>query len=283
MDKKAFDRIFIIIFENQIQTNVLENPFMRNLGTKGVQMSNYFGVMHPSQPNYVASIAGLPFVKGDDCPTNIPHTNLVDLLEAKGVTWKAYMEDLPADSKAICKSKNNLYFRKHNPFISFDNIRSNPARLANVVNAKQLQTDVQDDALPEYCWYTPNIQNDGHSPPISFQLFNRVRGVNFLAKFLQRFLEPLLSNPKFTKGTLIVVTFDESFPHADNHIYTVLLGDMVKANTVQSERYDHYSLLRTVEENFNLGTLNRNDLTASWFGFLWGLPPETITWKDNTK
>jgi hypothetical protein len=281
MDKKAFDRVFIIVFENQTETNVLENPFMRDLATKGVRLSNYFGVTHPSQPNYIASIGGLPFVTDDHCPTNLPQTNLVDLLEAKGVTWKAYMEDLPVDDKAICKSKNKLYFRKHNPFVSFDNIRNNPERLANVVNAKQLQIDVDNNALPQYCWYTPNIQNDGHSPPHSFQPFSRVRSVNFLAKYLEKFLGPLLANPKFTKGTLIVVTFDESFPHADNHIYTVLLGDMVNPHTVQSEKYNHYSLLRTVEENFNLGTLNRNDLTAQWFRFLWGLPQEIITWKDH--
>ena len=46
---------------------------------------------------------------------------------------------------------------------------------------------------------------------------------------------------------------------------------MVKPGTVEGDRYDHYSLLRTMEENFGLGTLRRNDLTADWFRFLWGL------------
>src|SRR5262249_42010528 len=150
-------------------------------------------------------------------------------------------------------SSNRLYFRKHNPFISFNNVRKDPQRLAKIVNAKQLQEDVKNDALPQYCWYTPNIQNDGHSPPDDFQPTNPLRHVNFIAQFLKGFLTPLLTEPKFTKGTLIVVTFDESIPHADNHIFTILLGDMVKPNTVESEIYNHYSLLRTVEENFQLG------------------------------
>jgi Phosphoesterase family len=286
VNTKAFDRIFIIIFENQLQTTVMENDYMRKLAARGVLLSNYFGVAHPSQPNYIALTAGLPFVKDDTCPSNIPDANIVDLLEAKGVTWKAYMEDMPdgdASHKAVCISADQLYWRKHNPFISFDNVRNDPKRLAKVVNAKQFGIDVKNNALPQYSWYTPNIQNDGHTPPNDFQPGNRVRAVNYLSRFLKSFLDPLLANPNFTKGTLIVITFDESFPHKDNSIYTALLGEMVKAGSVETDRYNHYSLLRTVEENFQLGSLNRNDVTANWFRFLFGLEPLIVTWEDHTK
>jgi hypothetical protein len=37
---------------------VLGNPYMRRLARQGIQLGNYFGVMHPSQTNYIASIAG---------------------------------------------------------------------------------------------------------------------------------------------------------------------------------------------------------------------------------
>jgi hypothetical protein len=85
------------------------------------------------------------------------------------------------------------------------------------------------------------------------------------------------------KGTLVVVNFDESLPHADNHVYAALLGDMVKPGTVEPDRYDHYSLLRTIEENFELGTLRRNDLTANWFRFLWGLKPPAFNLADHVQ
>ena len=288
MNKKAFDRIFIIIFENEHRSTVLANDYMRDLAARGVNLSNYFGVAHPSQPNYIASIAGLPLVKDDTCPTNLPDTNIVDLLEAKGVSWKAYMEDLPVGNKpkvdkAVCKSKDGLYFRKHNPFVSFNNIRNNPERLAKIVNAEQLEIDVENDALPQYSWYTPNIQNDGHSIPDDFQKNHPERNVNFLANFLKGFLEPLLNNPNFTKGTLVAIIFDESFQSHDNNVYAALLGDMVEPNTVQSEHYTHFSLLRTVEENFNLGTLNRMDLTARWFRFLWNLEPLMDKWENHVQ
>jgi acid phosphatase len=277
----AFDRFFIIMLENELESAVLQDDYMRSLQTRGVRLSDYHGVTHPSQPNYVATVTGLPFVSDDTCQ-DIEATSVVDLLEDKGVTWKAYMEDLPEDDKAVCVSADRLYFRKHNPFVSLNNIRNDPARLARVVNAKQLQADLDGGNLPQFCWYTPNIQNDGHSPPDASPL-HRWNGVEFLSQWLRRFLEPLLANYGFMKGTLVVVTFDESLPHADNHAYTALLGDMVKPGTVEADRYDHYSLLRTIEENFGLGTLHRNDLTANWFRFLWGLKPPAFNLADHVQ
>ena len=273
--QKAFERIFIIILENQLQSAALDNGFMKSLASEGVRLSNYFGITHPSQPNYIAAIAGLPFVT-DDNPINLPDTSIVDLLEAKNVTWKAYMEDLPENNKAV--TSKGLYFRKHNPFISFDRVRNDPQRLAKIVNAKQLAADVKKNDLPQFSWFTPNIQNDGHTPPANFEPNIPLRRVDFLAQWLKSFLQPLRKKPNFAKGTLVVVIFDESVPHDENNVYAVLLGEMVKPNTVESTRYDHYSLLRTVEENFGLGTLNRNDLAADWFRFLWGEEPPAFNW-----
>jgi acid phosphatase len=278
---RAFDRVFIIMLENELESAAVQDDYMRSLQSRGVRLSDYHGVTHPSQPNYFAAVTGLPFVADDNCQ-DVEATSIVDLLELKGVTWKAYMEDLPEDHKAVCISADRLYFRKHNPFVSLNNIRTNPARLARIVNAKQLQDDVAAGDLPGFCWYTPNIQNDGHSPPDASPL-HRWNAVEFISQWLRGFLEPLLANSAFTKGTLVVVTFDESIPHADNHVYAALLGDMVNPGTVEPDHYDHYSLLRTIEENFEIGTLQRNDLTANWFRFLFGLKPPPFKLSDHVQ
>jgi phospholipase C len=278
---RAFDRVFIIMFENELESAVLLDEYMRDLQARGARLSDYHGVTHPSQPNYIAAVAGLPFVTDDTCQ-DIDATSVIDLLEAKGVTWKAYMEGLPEDDKAVCISADGLYYRKHDPFVSMNNIRNNPGRLAKIVNAKRLHEDIDAGKLPQFCWFTPNIQNDGHSPPDATAL-HRWSGVEFLSQWIKGFIEPLLANPVFMKGTLVVVTFDESIPYADNHVYAALLGNMVKPGTVEPDRYDHYSLLRTIEENFELGTLRRNDLTADWFHFLWGLKPPAFNLADHVQ
>jgi hypothetical protein len=277
---KAFDRIFIVMFENQLVDAVLGNAFMKELAGRGAFFSQYFGVKHPSQPNYVAAIAGSPMGVVDDSKVDIDGTNLVDLLETKGVSWKAYIEDLPQDKT---KQSKGLYFRKHNPFVSFNNIRNDASRLARIVEAGQLTEDIASNALPQFAWYTPNIQNDGHTPPANFEPGNPARNVDFLAGFLKGFIEPLLAKPGFTKGTLIIITFDESIPLSDNHIYTIALGGNVQPGFVVHERHDHYSLLRTVEENFDLGTLGRNDDSARPFGFLFGQDTPAFNWADHSQ
>ena len=70
-------------------------------------------------------------------------------------------------------------------------------------------------------------------------------------------------------------------PDSDNHIYTALLR--VPVGTIVAERYDHCSLLRTVEENFDLGTLGRNDATARPFSFLFGAEPVAFNWADHSQ
>ena len=80
---------------------------------------------------------------------------------------------------------------------------------------------------------------------------------------------------------MVVITFDESDFEADylpdlassydgpNHVYTVLLGDGIEPG-FEEEGFNHYSLLRTIEQNFSLGHLSKNDAGANWFQFLWG-------------
>jgi len=277
---KAFDRILIIMLENQLVDAVVGNAFMKDLAGKGIFLSNYFGITHPSQPNYIAAIAGLPMGVTDDSKQDIEGSHLIDLLEAKGISWKAYMENLPADKS---KHSKGLYFRKHNPFVSFNSIRNDPARLACIVDSSQLQIDISNGTAPQYCWYTPNIQNDGHTPPADFQEGNPARRVNFVAQWLGGFLKPLQANSTFMKGTLIVVTFDESIPHDQNHVYAALVGERVQPGQVVTDRFDHYSLLRTVEDNFGLGSLNRNDATAQPFAFLWGEETAAFGWSDHSQ
>ena len=65
MQTKAFDRVFIVMFENETVDAVRANPYMLNLESRGVRLSQYFGVTHPSQPNYIASTCGAALVFDD--------------------------------------------------------------------------------------------------------------------------------------------------------------------------------------------------------------------------
>ena len=248
--------IFVIILENKSKQAVFYNSYFNNLAKQGVQLTHYYGVSHPSEPNYLAMIAGDTFVT-DDGSYNLPQTNLVDLMEQANVTWKAYLEDYPGSCFAG-GSADALYARKHNPFISFDDVRTDVERCSNLVNADQLDSDIAAGQLPQFSFYVPNLKNDGHDT-----------SVDYSANWLQSFLDPKLADPHFMDGTLVMITFDETDDfNADpstQTLYAVLLGPMVQAGTTNPTPYTHYSLLRTVEDTFNLGTLRRNDESATPF------------------
>src|SRR5258708_17815218 len=139
---KAFERIVIVMLENATRGTVLRNSYMNLLRRKGVFLKNSFGVTHPSQPNYIALIGGDTLGFANDDPSWVqwiytdkppPVTSIVDLLERRGVTWKAYPEDLlPSDivSPDILHppTAHGNFAPKHAPFLSFPNIVSKPER-----------------------------------------------------------------------------------------------------------------------------------------------------------
>ncbi|KAF0557661.1 phosphoesterase family-domain-containing protein [Gigaspora margarita] len=255
-----FDRIVFVVFENTGYSQALADPYFKNLTSRsnGLLLSNYFAVAHPSQPNYIATIFGSTAGITDDNNHNVAGNNIVDLLEAKGVSWKAYMENYPGScyTGATAPTGSHLYARKHNPFISMDDIRTNSARCAKIVPGTQLDTDINNNAVPQYVYYVPNQNNDGHDT-----------GVTFASNWFKGWLEPKLTKPAFTTNTLILFTFDEDDGTQGNHVFAGLLGTPVKPPTNHDDTtaYKHYSFLATVEKNWNLGNLGRNDVGATPF------------------
>lgn len=338
---KPFDRVITIMFENQYRSYVIKNQFLKKLAAAGADMTNYFGAFHPSQTNYLASFSGEICGVTNDTPPASPllQETLVDILEAKNVSWKAYMEAYPNEAwnpdwedadydeseqpitqyPAAGAKDLSRYYRKHNAFASFHNVQKDKDRWEKIVSDVEFWQDVANDDLPEYSWFTPDIWNDGH------YLYNthidtnpRTQLVPQLSAWLEHVflgdietsniqggdatglkniglnldVDLLLTDPQkaweqsnVPKGTLLVVTFDEADYDADgydtnydgpNQIYTVLLGDMIQPGTVIDTPYNHYNLIRTVQKNFQLDSLHKNDYGANWFRFLWD---ESFAWK----
>lgn len=323
--ERAFDHVVIIMFENEYRNYVMRNPYMRALAEKGIDMATYFGVMHPSNTNYVASIAG------ETCniivdpqyyslepspppptplPEPMPQLTVVDRIREKGLTWRAYMEtynppEFPPQLNEVMQSGTTTvdlvatarhtildsvpYLNSHNPFIRFQSIFGDKVQWDRLATLYDFYTDCLNDTLPEYSWISPNVWGDGHWVWGSFQEPTERAPVlvDQLAKWLKTFFGSLnFPGPesRIPPKTLVVVTFDEADYTQDyqtleglansydgpNQIYTVLLGDCIAPNQrVDVEGYNHYSLLKTVERNFDLESLGKNDTDSNWLRFLW--------------
>lgn len=315
---KVFERVIVVFLENTLRTSALANPYLNALRQKGVFMTNAQGITHPSQPNYIATIAGDTMGIVDDenhymdwywnassqeyvyNTEGFSPETIVDLLEANNLSWKCYVEDLPSgflDKLKFDTSQSpqvNLanvpadtwpFARRHVPFLSFPGIVANQARLSNIVGIPTQAPDhftpvegqgLDPATLPHFSLYIPNLLNDGHN--VSQQEFRSAAADIDLGPNdgnldnMERFLKGFLGDDpvsKFPPETLVVITFDESYPYQfDYGIYTLLIGDFLEAGTINTQPVNHYSLLRTIEDNFGIGSLKRHDAMARPYWFL---------------
>lgn len=252
-----FTRAMIIVLENTNYSEALKQPFLAQLAQSGAAFTQFEAESHPSQPNYISMIAGDPLGVTNDSSVNLSETQIGDLLGAAGKTWKVYAEDYPGN--CFTGGGHGKYARKHVPFISFTSVQKDPAQCANIVNASQLDSDIQAKVLPDFSMYIPNLNNDGHDT-----------GASFANNWMSQTFGPRINNPEFMSGLLLVVTFDESENiFGSNQIFTAFYGPGVKAGSVYSSRANHYSVLRTIEDALGIGNLGRGDATASAISGIW--------------
>ena len=194
-----YHHIVEIMMENTSYGTIIGNSNAPNINTLASTYglaTDYFGVTHPSEPNYLANIAGDYFGIQDDnqfyCTpalattdpncggTTVNHTvnaqSLADQLTAAGETWKGYFQSLPptpAPGDLVMTGPNAngpytfkypssavaLYASKHNPFLNFTGTQG---ALANMVPDTQLATDLKNNKLPNFSLVVPDQCHDMH-------------------------------------------------------------------------------------------------------------------------
>ncbi len=277
-----FDRVLIIVLENVDYELAIQDKNLAALAQQGASFTNFHALFHPSYPNYLAMIAGTDFGTHSrrhylaDNQVNFPddteHRTIADRLIGAGLDFKQYAEELPAgpcpwnlSGQHVAQKRGN-YVRRHVPFLSFREVQQKWCdRVVRVDSSDSRNFFVQDanKGLVAYSFYAPNMNHDGHDT-----------GVAVAGAWAKKFLDDTFPE-KLRKGTLVVLTFDESVGNDDYRIYTLFLGDMVKPASQQdpaalARHYTHYSVLRTIEDNFGLEPLTANDRNA---------PPIADVWK----
>ena len=152
-----------------------------------------------------------------------------------------------------------MYVQKHNPFIYFDDIRTNSTRCNKIVPFTQFATDLQNNSVPNYAWITPNQCNDTHDCSIS-------TGDNWLKTWVAK----ILASSAWKQNGVLFITYDEGSSSAGcctyatgGHIVTLVISPLGKAAYKSSVAYDHYSLLRTIEDGWGLSELGKASCTCS--------------------
>jgi hypothetical protein len=256
----TWPKFFLMMFENHGYDEVTTNSNWMPWVAGSFLLTDYHAVTHPSQPNYVSQLGGNYFTCTDDSNCNLNKPNLVDLLDPKRIPWKAYEENYTPGTNGACNmdTEDYPYYRKHNPFMSFVDITSNITRCQNIVNNSTLQKDIMNNALPAFSYYTPNINDDGHDSGLSF-------AGQYFASWMNAWYLPNTGPGKAFENVLFMVTWDEDEGSEDNHVVAFFRGPNVTAGLTGVDSYTHYSITKFVEQNWGLGNLGQNDVTANNF------------------
>jgi hypothetical protein len=289
--------IFYIMMENHSASEIIGNttdaPFLNQLAHTYGTATSYYGVTHPSLPNYLAAISGSFQGIWDDCAasasiTCIPDTmsltpseyagasnkahmfsgqTIVDQLEAHHLTWKAYMQSMP--SVGFTGPYDGSYAQKHDPFMYFADIRKDPARMRRIVPFTQFAQDIQTNSVPNFVWITPDVCHDMHGAS-NCQSYDGL--ISQGDSFVHTTVREIMDSPAWKQGSAIVITWDENDSASSGCCNsptgasgTILGGGNVPLIVVPSTgaghlilssgSYNHYSLLATIEHMWNLGCL----------------------------
>lgn len=344
--------VFIVMLENEGYQRTFGpgSParYLNGLLRRGALASNYYATSHFSLGNYIALISGqapnpateydcpqyTEFVSsgvtadgqaiGSGCvyPASVP--TIANQLEAAGLSWKAYMEDMgniPARESANCghprigtadntqvAEVGDQYATRHDPFMYFHGIIDAPSCARHVVNLRSLGPDLKAIATtPSYVFITPNLCHDGHDGGHGNTCVDgEPGGLESADRLIANLVPQIVASPAFRRDGLLIITFDESDVEdeyeASSHavkvtggdaaaccdeqagpnlpayraaagiartaingpgligpgggrIGAVLLSPFIKPGTVSEVPYNHYSLLRSVEDIFGLSHL----------------------------
>ena len=268
-----FDNVVFVAMENQNLPSVFSNsnaPFINSLLALGSYSTDYQGygtsgrsIGGCSAGCYLALTSGSDQGKSDGycsrasapCLT-VP--NLIGGLTSSGLTWKAYCaEGCPRGSD-------------HFPFLAYSNTNPGNCALANTCSNTFMSSSVSTASFvaaansanpPNFLWYTPTDNENMHDNSVS-------SGDAYIKNFFVG--AGTISNPAagslfasslFQPGhrTLLVLWWDENGQPPE-----LFFGSSVKKGYVSnSPAYDHYALLRLIENNWGLSTLTSNDGSAT--------------------
>jgi hypothetical protein len=230
-------------------------PYINSLISACGLAANFHNITHVSLPNYIGAVTGLalsdlqPLL--NDCNPGGACLTAADSIFAHVPSWKAYMESMTTN----CQATGLVgYAVRHNP----------PPYLTSLADCgtfdvpyTELQSDLDNDALPAFAFITPNTVNDMHdgTDPTAIQNGDT---------WLQNELPKILSSAAYQSGTTaIFITWDEGEVGTDFtlgedcanntaaescHIPTIVITPSTRPGTVSNTLFNHYSLLKTTEK-----------------------------------
>ncbi|GAC1409997.1 MAG: hypothetical protein NVSMB64_18910 [Candidatus Velthaea sp.] len=292
---RSFDHVWVIMMENQSFDGVIgrnrvdsngnlleaDTPYITQLAASQGLATLYFGVTHPSLPNYLTTIAGDYFGVQDDSAScfaqpspgagchRISAPNLVDTLEARHLTWGSLMASMPSDGFLGTQAPSaapRLYAQKHNPFVYFSDIATNQSRLAKIKPLSDANFSAALAHPANFEYIVPNQCDDMHGTTTCTNTDALLKRGDATVKTL---VSAITSSAAFTANSAIFVVWDEDDYSSSygccgsaaglggGHTLTIVVSK-TSAGKRSAVPMNHYSLLKTIEQGFGLPALGHS-------------------------
>jgi phosphatidylinositol-3-phosphatase len=235
-----YAHVVVVIEENYDGPSVVGNaaaPYLTSLAAQGEYLPNYHAVSHPSEPNYLALFTGSTQGQDgvDSCIVSSARSIAGEAVAAH-VTVKGYVEGLGRTTGYACR---------HDAFSQLADAR------ASVADFSSFPTDYA--TLPQLSVVVPNTTDDMHDQGIG-------PGDQWAKAQLDGYAQWAKSH-----ASLLVIISDEHAADPNyatnqpgengNTALAILEGAGIVPGTVVSTSFDHYAMLRTLEDIFGLGHL----------------------------
>jgi hypothetical protein len=168
-----------------------------------------------------------------------------------------------------------------NPFVYFHSLIDSSACARDDIGLGQLTSDLASaNSTPSFSYIVPGRCDDGNPAPCAP---GQTAGMVAADTFLQKVVPEILASKAYKEGGLFAITVDEapssgefadsssccgqpSFPNlpppsgalgpsGGGQVGALLLSPFIKGGNLDQEPYNHFSLLRTVEDLFGLSHL----------------------------
>jgi hypothetical protein len=299
-------------------------PYLaRTLRAEGLLLTRYFATAHHSLGNYLAQVSGqgpdyatqhdcavyTPFrvtrptrspgqVVGNGCVYPSKVGTLPGQLDAAGLTWRGYMEDmatpcqhprLGARDPWFSGTATEQYATRHDPFVYFRSVISRPAYCrAHVKPLSALTSDLRTVSHTRNLSYiSPDLCHDAHDARCPGGGPGGLRAAN---AWFKTWVPRILHSPAFGKDGMLVITADESEgvtqdsrgccgespgPNAarpgidglgGGRVGALVISPFVTPGASSGTTYNHYSLLGSIEDLFGLPRLGYARTVTHVFG-----------------
>ncbi|MBV8171867.1 MAG: hypothetical protein JO190_10770 [Candidatus Eremiobacteraeota bacterium] len=182
-------------------------------------------------------------------PPCFEHPTLMDLLDAKHLTWRYYN----AVSGGFWSGPDAIHHLRFGP--DWANV---------VVPETQIKKDIAAGDLPAVSWVTPSARESDHAAS------NNGSGPAYVASIVNA-----VGQSKYWPNTVIFITWDDWggwFDHVKPVIYSsyevgfrvplIVVSPYAKRGYVSHVQHEQASILHFIESNFGLGTLGYADARA---------------------